>query len=49
MNGNMERQLKVKLKSGTLSTFATSDETAHRMCGSANKSLRLYEKMINAY
>lgn len=49
MNGNMERQLKVKLKSGTLSTFAISDETAHRMCGSANKSLRLYEKMINAY
>lgn len=50
MNGSsMKQQLKVKLKLETLSPFVISDETAHIVSGSASKSLRLHEKMINAY
>lgn len=44
-----KQQLKVKPKSETLSAFLISDVTAHIVSGSASKSPRLYEKMINAY
>lgn len=35
--------------SETLSAFVISDKTTHIVSGSASKSQRLYEKMINAY